>query len=172
MKPKLKSILVFTGLSFFIFIGCKKYDNLVSPSSLSAPDFRANETVSKQGNFDKHDPVTITFNYTGRSTAGFTGNFTTTGVPAMEGTALMAVKTVGMEFHCTNTLELPGGTITILSVCQMSENTGIWYVEKGTGRYKKLQGEGTLIMTFPGSGIIVKEVFTGSFFKGHDHDKE
>ncbi len=172
MKPKLKSMLAFMAVSFIIFTGCKKSDSLVSPSALSATAVKANETLSKRGNFDKHDPVTITFDYTGRSTAGFTGSFTVTGVPAMEGTALMAVKTVGMEFHCINTLELPGGTITILSVCQMADNTGIWYVEKGTGLYKKIQGDGTLIMTFPGSGIIVREVFIGKFYKGHDHEKE
>ncbi|WP_276501802.1 hypothetical protein [Terrimonas pollutisoli] len=172
MKPKLKSMLVFMAVSFIIFSGCKKSDSHISPSALSAPDSKAAETAAKKEKGDKHDPGTITFNYTGRSTAGFTGSFTASGGPAKEGTALMAVKTVGMEFHCTNTLELSGGTITILSVCQMSDNTGIWYVEKGTGRYKKLQGEGTLVMTFPGSGIIVREVFTGKFLKGHDHNKE
>lgn len=156
MKKQLKLMLLFMGMSGIIFTACKKSGSLISPSIESATDFKVNETASKKVNFDKHDPVTITFNYTGRSTAGFTGSFTVAGVPAIEGTALMAVKVVGMEFHCTNTLELPGGTITILSVCQMDTPTGIWYVEKGTGLYEKLQGEGTLIMTYPGSGILVR----------------
>jgi hypothetical protein len=61
----------------------------------------------------------------------------------------MDFEIVGMDsLHCSQTLTVPAvGTITIISDCSMTTNTGVWYVTEGTGAYANLEGDGSLIMS-------------------------
>ncbi|MEJ7914239.1 MAG: hypothetical protein WKF70_13850 [Chitinophagaceae bacterium] len=136
----LTSMLFLIGASILILFGCKK---------------------------ENTNPVTITFDYSGQKAPGnFTGIFIATGGIHTSGTSLMTVQSVGDEFNCIYTLtSKDGGTIIMFSNCQMATNTGTWRILSGTGAYTNIRGNGTLIMTYPGAGVAVKEVFEGTIVK-------
>ena len=91
----------------------------------------------------------------------FTGTFTAEGGIETSGTSEMIVNRFGNVAHCSQTLEAPEGTITILSNCQFSTMTGTWRIVGGTGAYAGIDGNGKLLMGFPGGGIIVTESYSG-----------
>lgn len=80
-----------------------------------------------------------------------TGYFTSTGDPATAGNYSMDAFFVGADsLHCSQTLVVHTvGTITIISDCSLTTNTGTWYITEGTGAYANLKGDGSLIMSFP-----------------------
>jgi hypothetical protein len=105
-------------------------------------------------------PVTITGVYTGGALPNVTGTFTASGALEISGTSTMTVDRFANVGHCSQTLEGPDGSITILSNCQFSTMNGSWRIVSGTGAYENLQGNGRLVMTFP-AGSIVVETFIG-----------
>ncbi len=80
-----------------------------------------------------------------------TGYFTSSGDPTTSGTYSMDVHLAGTDsLHCSQTLVVATvGTITIISDCSMTTNTGTWYISKGTGAFANLKGNGSLIMSPP-----------------------
>ena len=80
-----------------------------------------------------------------------TGFFTATGDPSTAGNFTMDFQLVGKDsLHCSQTLTVPTvGSITIISDCSMTTNTGSWYVTESTGAYANLEGSGSLIMSPP-----------------------
>jgi hypothetical protein len=81
----------------------------------------------------------------------FTGYFTSSGDPTTAGTFTMNVELVGKDsLHCSQTLVVPTeGSITIISDCSTTTNTGVWYIIAGTGTYANLKGDGDLLMSPP-----------------------
>jgi hypothetical protein len=86
----------------------------------------------------------------------FEGYFTASGGVTTSGTCTMDVTPVSEDsIHCTQTLYVPDeGTITILSKCSFSHNTGAWYIDETTGKYSDLNGEGTLTMSSTKDGPV------------------
>jgi hypothetical protein len=112
----------------------------------------------------KPTAVVITWTYTGQTAGGtYTGTATASGALETSGTSTMDAKEFANGAHCSQTLVAPGGTITILSNCQYSTNTGTWRIVSGTGDYANLRGNGKLIMTFP-AGVFVIESFSGRIY--------
>src|SRR3954454_642189 len=74
-----------------------------------------------------------------------TGYFTSSGDPTTSGTYSMDVNVVGTDsLHCSQTLSVATvGTITIISDCSMTANTGAWYISNGTGAFANLKGSGS-----------------------------
>ena len=144
MKTK-KLPLILAGLSVMIFMGCKKTDNLVSPSTKSTSDVQALQSNSK--------PTPVTF-------VLVQGSLNVSGAIETSGTYTMnPVIQTGRAYHCTNNLTTPDGTITALTNCY-DNSTGTWRIVSGTGAYANLQGNGTLAM-YPGGetwdGVIFKD---------------
>src|SRR3954453_22185596 len=112
MKKQLLAMLSLFAVSFLILWGCKKENCFVTTDT------------------------TFTMTSTERKAPGtFSGYFTSSGDPTTSGNSLMTVQPVGTDsFHCTNEYDVPSrGTITILSDCSMTTNTGRWYVISGSG---------------------------------------
>jgi len=155
-------MLLLIAASFIIFSGCKKNDNLVSPSAKSSVDNYSALGSSESFKSGKPTETNIEFIYTGQNPDGtLTGTFSAHGGLEASGTTTMAVNQFGNVAHCSQTLVASGGgTITILSNCQFSTNTGTWRIVSGTGAYADLKGNGKLLMTFP-SGVFVVESYSG-----------
>ena len=102
------------------------------------------------------------------------GTFTADGALETSGTTEMDVTRSGDFAHCSQTLTSPRGSLTILSDCQFSTMKGTWHIISGTGHYSHLQGNGKLLMTFPGAGVIVIESFSGTIRgnRGHNDDDD
>jgi hypothetical protein len=128
MQKQVLSMLVLVAVSFTLLSGCQKEDMPKKTDST----------------------FTLTFKDYPTELSG-TGFFTSTGDPSTAGTFTMDFELVGMDsLHCSQTLTVPTvGTITIISDCSMTTNTGVWYVTEGTGAYANLEGEGSLIMSPP-----------------------
>lgn len=146
MRMQLKSMLFLVGVSFLLFAGFKN------------PNVRSINAELK----GQPTEVNIEFVYTGVNADGdVTGTYTAHGGIESSGTSEMTVHRYANVAHCSQTLEAAEGTITILSNCQFSTMTGAWRVVSGTGAYSDLQGNGKLLMTFPGGGIFVRESYSG-----------
>ena len=128
MEKRVRSWLLLAALPISLFMGCTKEDILKKT--------------------DTTFTLTIKDYPTELSAIGF---FTSTGDPSTAGTFTMDFELVGMDsLHCSQTLTVATvGTITIISDCSMTTNTGTWYVTEGTGAYANLQGNGSLIMSPP-----------------------
>ena len=147
MKMQFKSMLMLLGVSFFISAGFKNADQ---PGT--------NVIQSK----DQPKPVTVEFLYTATPSPGtFTGTFVAHGALEIWGTSEMTVNRFANVAHCSQTMEAPGGTITILSDCQFSTMEGAWRIVSATGDYEGIKGNGKLVMGFPGSGVLVTESYDG-----------
>ncbi|MEO6000195.1 MAG: hypothetical protein ABIN89_25380 [Chitinophagaceae bacterium] len=140
MKSQLKLMSFVIVATIIIYAGCKK---------------------------EQSAPVSMNFTYSGQKAPGsFIGTFSATGGIKTSGTNLMTVQTVGEEFNCVYTLTPDdGGSIVLYSHCKMATNTGTWRILNGTGSYSNLGGNGSLIMTYPGAGVVVREVLEGTVFK-------
>ena len=141
MRKHLKSTLFLIAVSFIIFSGCKKHDDGL--------------------------PITIVQTATAfdEETSTSTGTFTTSGCIQTSGTYVMDAIFVADSFYCTNKLIAPEGTFTTDMKCSATTMTGSWQILSGDGRYKRLNGGGTLVMTTPG-GVDV-ETLTGKVFFHH-----
>jgi hypothetical protein len=128
MKKQLFSMLMLFVVPFALLTGCKKEDK---------PKFT-----------DTTFTLTVK-EYVNEITN--TGYFTSSGDPTTAGNYSMDVHFVGKDsLHCSQTLVVPTvGTITIISDCSLTTNTGTWYITEGTGAYANLKGDGLLIMSFP-----------------------
>lgn len=141
MKMQLKSMLLLLPLSFIFLVGCKKHEGDQS--------------------------ATITVTDLAKPKPGFvTGTFTTTGALSVSGTSLMEVHSAagGDSSHCTVTLTAKEGTITMHYDCSNINMSGAWHITDGTGKYTKLQGNGTLTMMRPPNvptGVVGIETLTG-----------
>ena len=165
---QLKSIPLLLGVSFIIFSGCKKDGSVVSSST------NAENQVSSSAKHSKHHihgHVTIVWTYTALPAPGTrTGTAVAHGALETSGTSTMHTNVSGDVLNCSQTLVTSAGTLTMLSTCHLSTNDGIWHIVSGTGDYANLEGNGTLVMSFPGPGVV-GESFTGKI-KQHDHDGE
>jgi hypothetical protein len=144
MRKHLKSTLFLIAVSFIIFSGCKKHDDGL-PITI----------VQISTAFDEEKGYTET------------GTFTTSGGIRTSGTFVMDIIFVADSFYCTNKLTAPEGTFTTDMKCSATTMTGSWEVLSGTGRYKRLNGGGTLVMTFPPDvppGSIGVETLSGQVF--------
>lgn len=128
MQKQVFYLLGLLVLSFTFFTGCQKED------------------IRKKTD----TTFTLTFKDYPTELSG-TGFFTSTGDPSAAGMFTMDFQLVGMDsLHCSQTLTVPTvGSVTIISDCSMTTNTGVWYVTEGTGAYANLAGEGSLIMSPP-----------------------
>jgi hypothetical protein len=152
---QLKLVLFLFGISFIIFSGCKK-ENIPASSSTNVK-----EQLGGTAKHSKHNNETITWTYTAQPMPGTrTGTVVAQGAFNAAGTTTMNVHVNGDILHCSQTLVSPVGTLTMLSRCQLSTSSGIWWIVSGTGQYSELRGKGTLIMSMPGMGIV-QELFTG-----------
>ena len=140
MKKYLKSTLFLIAVSFIIFSGCKKHD-VGLPITI----------VQISTAFDEENGYTET------------GTFTTSGGIQTSGTFVMDVIIVADSFYCTNKLIAPEGTFTTDMKCSAITMTGSWEILSGTGRYKRLNGGGTLVMTYP-PGVVGVETLSGKVF--------
>jgi hypothetical protein len=133
MKKQTQFVLLLLSIALLGVVGCKK-ENLV---------------VRKKTTF------TLVFTASPKELS-FEGYFTASGGVTTSGTCTMDVTPVSDDsIHCTQTLFVPDeGTITILSKCSFSHNTGAWYINKTTGRYANLRGEGTLTMSSTKDGPV------------------
>lgn len=105
----------------------------------------------KKEHFRKYTDTTFTLKITEYvNEIDNTGYFTSTGDPATAGSFAMDVNIVGADsLHCSQVLTVPTvGTITIISDCSLTTNTGVWYISEGSGAYADLRGNGSLIMSF------------------------
>jgi len=140
MRTQLKLVLLLISVSFIFFTGCKKnHDGL---------------------------PITIVQTSTAFSEEnGYTetGTFTTSGGLQTSGTFVMNVEFVADSFYCTNKLIAPEGTFTTNMHCSGTNMTGSWEILSGEGRYKHLNGGGTLVMTYP-PDVVGVETLTGKVF--------
>ena len=143
MKKYLKSTLFLIAVSFIIFSGCKKHD-VGLPITI----------VQISTAFDEENGYTET------------GTFTTSGGIQTSGTFVMDVIIVADSFYCTNKLIAPEGTFTTDMKCSATTMTGSWEILTGTGRYKRLNGGGTLVMTYP-PGVVGVETLSGKVFFHH-----
>lgn len=127
MKKHALSMLLLLAVSIMLLPGCKKEHPKVTNTTFT---------------------LTVT-QYVNEITN--TGYFTSSGDPTTSGTYSMDVHPVGTDsIHCSQTLVVATvGTITIISDCSITTNTGSWYITKGTGAYANLQGNGSLIMSPP-----------------------
>jgi hypothetical protein len=144
MKTQLKLMLLMIAVSFIIFSGCKKHDDGL-PITI----------VQISTAFDEENGYTET------------GTFTTSGGIRTSGTFVMDVIFVADSFYCTNKLIAPEGTFTTDMKCSATTMTGSWKILSGDGRYKRLNGGGTLVMTFPPDvppGSIGVETLSGKVF--------
>jgi hypothetical protein len=106
--------------------------------------------------------TTFTLTLTEETKPGtFTGYFTSSGDPTTSGTFTMMVQQVGADsLHCSQTLATPDvGTITIISDCSLTNNTGDWYITEGSGSYANLEGNGSLIMSFPTNAPVIEALY-------------
>jgi hypothetical protein len=128
MKKQVFSMLLLLTVSVMLLPGCKKEDLIIKTDTNFL--LKVKEYVNDVTN---------------------TGYFTSSGDPTTSGYYSMDVHLVGEDsLHCSQTLEVPAvGTITIISDCSLTTNTGAWYITKGTGAYANLRGNGSLIMSFP-----------------------
>lgn len=95
-------------------------------------------------------PTTFTLYVTGTTDeAEETGYFLANGDPTVSGTFIMQIHVDGDSLHCSQTLSTTKGNIVIRSDCSLVTMTGIWFITEGSGSYRNLRGEGTLIMDFP-----------------------
>ncbi len=127
MKKHLLSMLVLLAVSSTLLFGCKKED--MPKLTDTTFTLTVKEYVNEMTN---------------------TGYFTSSGDPTTAGNYTMDVHVAGDSLHCSQTLTVPAvGTITIISDCSVTTNTGAWYITEGTGAYANLRGNGSLIMSFP-----------------------
>src|SRR5215203_952853 len=128
MKKQVLSMLVMFAVASALLSGCKKEDKpkLTDTTFILSVKEYVNDITN-------------------------TGYFTATGDPATAGYYSMDVHLVGKDsLHCSQTLTVPQvGSITIISDCSMTTNTGAWYISEGTGAYANLEGNGSLIMSWP-----------------------
>ena len=143
MKSPLKLILLMIAVPLIIFTSCKKTDDGL-PITI----------VQISTAFDEKNGYTET------------GTFTTSGGIRTSGTFVMDVIFVADSFYCTNKLIAPEGTFTTDMKCSATTMTGSWEILSGTGRYKRLNGGGTLVMTYP-PGVVGVETLSGKVFFHH-----
>lgn len=144
MRKHLKPTLFLIAVSFIIFSGCKKHDDGL-PITI----------VQISTAFDEENGYTET------------GTFTTSGGIRTSGTFVMDIIFVADSFYCTNKLIAPEGTFTTDMKCSATTMTGSWEILSGTGRYKRLNGGGTLVMMFPPDvppGALGVETLSGQVF--------
>jgi hypothetical protein len=95
------------------------------------------------------------------------GTVTATGALEFTGTNFMDIRASGKSrvstIHCTNSVETPDGTFTILMDCQFATSTGQWRIVNGTGAYTGLKGNGSLTMYVDEQGRDVEDL-TGRIF--------
>ena len=145
MKMQLKLMPLLFGVSFVTLMGCRKDDH-----SAAITIKGTNLAIPKPGTL--------------------TGTFTATGAFKTSGTALMIVVPVGTDsIHCDYTMTAAEGIFTLGLDCEKPPKmSGAWKVTGGTGRYKNLQGNGSLIMMFPPNvspGALSEEILTGVVWK-------
>ena len=147
MKMQFKSMLLLLGVSFFIFAGFKNADQ----RSVKGTHFK-----------DQPTPVTIESIYTSRAADGTVmGTFTAHGGIETTGWVEMDVHRYANVAHCSQTFHSAEGTFTALSNCQFSTMEGTWRIVEATGAYSDLEGNGKLLMTFPGPPVFVHESWSG-----------
>jgi hypothetical protein len=142
MRKLVKSTLLLIALSFIIFTGCKKHCDDDFPMTI----------------------VQISTAFDDKSGYTETGTFTTSGRIQTSGTFVMDITFAADSFYCTNKLVAPDGTFTTNMKCSSTTMTGTWEILSGDGRYKGLNGGGTLTMQFPPDvppGSIGVETLTG-----------
>jgi hypothetical protein len=147
MRKYLKSVLLLIAVTSLIFLGCKKEDDGL-PITI----------VQTSTAFDEENGYTET------------GTFTTSGGLRTSGTFVMDIIFVADSFYCTNKLIAPEGTFTTNMKCSATTMTGSWKILSGDGRYKRLNGGGTLLMMFPPDvppGALGVETLTGKIFFHH-----
>ena len=138
MRKYLKSVLLLIAVTPLIFSGCKK---------------------------EHSHQVKIQQILTGANEDGnATGPFEASGAIKTSGTFVMQITPVGTDsIHCFNVLTAPEGTIILTMRCSMVTNTGEWNITGGSGLYRHLRGDGTLVMEFP-PGELGRETSTGEVF--------
>jgi len=142
-----KSMLLLLSVSFFIFAGFKNADQ---------------RSVKGINSKDQPTPVTIELVYTSRAADGTQmGTFTAHGGIETSGWVEMHVHRFANVAHCSQTLHSTEGTITALSNCQFSTMEGTWHIVEATGAYSDLEGNGKLVMMFPGPPVFVHESWSG-----------
>ena len=143
MKLQLRLTLLFLGVLFIFFMGCKKPDH--------------------------GRPVTIVATNLEVSAPGtLTGTFTASGAFNSSGTHVMLVEPLGTDsIQCETTFTAPEGTFLMLMKCEAPPMmSGAWKIVRGTGAYKFLRGNGPLTMMFPPdpsvpAGALGVETMTG-----------
>lgn len=147
MKMLSKSMLLLIGMSFFIFAGFKNADH---------------RSVKGIHSKDQPAPVTIESVYTSRAADGtFMGTFTAHGGIETSGWVDMEVHRFANVAHCSQTFHSTEGTFTALSNCQFSTMEGTWRIVEATGAYSGFEGNGKLVMMFPGAPVLVHESWSG-----------
>ena len=138
----MKKFLIFTVLAFLTFVSCQK-----DASTQSSDQVRT--TSVSNASSSKPQEVTITAVYDFSTFPFVYGTFTTTGALDISGTTTMNVgpKKNGVA-HCEVVLYATDGTITIHQECQFHTDppAGQWQIVSGTGAYKNLKGNGSLLM--------------------------
>lgn len=90
------------------------------------------------------------------------GEVTATGALEFTGTNFMTIRSSGKSkvgtIHCTNSIETPDGTFTLLMDCQFATVTGQWRIVDGTGAYEGLKANGSLIMYVDEEGRDVEDL--------------
>ena len=66
-----------------------------------------------------------------------------------------------VEWRSGTNTQSPEGTFTTYMRCSATNNTGAWKILSGKGHYKLLNGNGTLVMTYP-PGVVEVETLTGT----------
>jgi hypothetical protein len=105
----------------------------------------------------KPEPITFHTVSTGSEGSVYTGTVEVSGGITATGTYVMPTEVMGMALHCTLNLTLPGGTITIRMNCNLVTFYGTWQITEGTGNYKNLKGNGSLVMPDD-----IQEILTGT----------
>ena len=90
------------------------------------------------------------------------GTITATGALEFTGTNFMEIRASGKSkagaIHCTNSVETPDGTFTLLMDCQFTTSTGQWRITDGTGAYEGLRANGSLTMYLDEEGRDVEDL--------------
>src|SRR5258706_1251966 len=143
MKKQLKSILLFTLVTFTILAGCSKSTDLVPPSVNNSTSQKTDQTATTNSqNSSSQTAVTITGVFDFSTFPNTTGTFTTSGALTISGPATMFVGVISEPVaHCVVTLYAPDGIITIHQECNFNTPTpkGQWQIVSGTGAYVNLK---------------------------------
>jgi hypothetical protein len=123
------------------------------------PEIKTHSIMIPAGTAGESKPVPVTFHTvaTGSQGSVYTGTVEVSGGITASGTYVMPTEVMGMALHCILTLNLPGGTITIRMNCNMVTFYGTWQITEGTGSYKTLKGNGSLVMPDD-----IQEILTGN----------